>query len=72
MLGGTEIRTVYACTGIIMLYKSSLAQQSDTDGRELHEESSDALLLELVVSTGLGIGGRCSRGKPVLRMRELD
>ena len=40
--------------------------------RELHEESSDALLLELVVSTGLGIGGRCPRGKPVLCMRELN
>jgi len=36
------------------------------------DESSEVLLLELVVSTGLGIGGRSPRGKPVLCVRELS
>ena len=36
-----------------------------------NDESGEVLLLGLVVSTGLGIGGGCPRGKPVLCVREL-
>lgn len=37
-----------------------------------NDDESSEVLLELVVSAGLGIGGRCPRGKPVLCVRELS